>query len=294
MPSRYSEAFATGLKDVFKPFDEPGPDITVSPFAPGEVTTGAGILRAITAAAGARRARANWQVDQQDKAASRYAQALEVQALEKKLNAPDYEQQRIDDTRRYRDEYLKAFRERTNRPPAKRAPTATERAANASLFKLAMGEFDKQGEAYADEQLRTPRIGPGGRKLMPVIDTGQRLATLLAEAKTPSEQLKYAKALGVTPVTANVQDAQGTVTSQPVYDSKRPGMYTFDPAEVSKALGTWTAARREGLLNEWRTQNAGKRSAYEQALMQSAFGDVSVPQEDDPLMEAMRQFAEGP
>lgn len=67
--TRYSDYF----NKAFAAFDQPGPDIHVSPFAPGTVTGEAGVLKAITSIAAARQARAN-------DAAKR---ALQAQAAEK-------------------------------------------------------------------------------------------------------------------------------------------------------------------------------------------------------------------
>lgn len=292
--SRFSKAFQSGIRDALAPYDQPGEDITVNPFKPGEVTTGAGLVRALTALAAARRSRANWRVEQQDKAASRYRQALEVQALEKRLGAPDYDQLRLDESGRHNREMEGIARDREARLGKPRPASPGDRSANASFYRLVLDQMDKDAGRFADEQMSTPRIGPGGRKLVSVADTGQRLAARLAEAATPSEQMKYARALGVSPQSQNVVDAEGNITSQPVFDAKRPGLYSFDPKDVSTALQSWSARRRSGFVDQWNEQNASKRSAYSRALEMSAFPGVSTGEEDDPLMQAAQDAFGGP
>lgn len=287
---RFTRAFTSGAKAAVAPFDEPGPEITVSPFAPGEVTTGAGILRAITAVAGARRARANWDASQREKQAGRYRDALETQLLEQRVNAPDHEAARLSETNRHNLAMEGIARDRVTaagKPKPARPLTPTEKAANASLLKLSLDQFDAQGEKWADEAMTTPRVGVGGKKLPPIADVGQTLARLLKTA-SPSEQLKYAQALGVSPVTdpIDVVDEEGNPVgkqARPRFDAN--GRYQFDPKEVANALTTWMATRRKGLLTQWQSENAPQRSMYQQALAGMAFPGVGAP-EDDPLEAA--------
>lgn len=75
------------FNEGFKPFDEAGPEIPVRPFGPGEVTAPAGIVKAITALAAARRASANKRAKDALALETQKKSALEIQALNQRIDA---------------------------------------------------------------------------------------------------------------------------------------------------------------------------------------------------------------
>lgn len=81
---RFKSAWNAGLNSGTA-LDEPGTPITVRPFAPGEVTPEAGIVKAITKLAAVRRDNANARQKAAEAEAARSKQALETQALTQRI-----------------------------------------------------------------------------------------------------------------------------------------------------------------------------------------------------------------
>ena len=294
MAGRY-ERFTRAFQSSLAPFDEAGPPIEVSPFAPGEVTTGAGIIRALTAIAGARRGRANYIEEQRLKNEDRRYRGLQTQALEQKLAEPDYEQQRIDqatvnatDLKAYRDR-MAAASEARNKILGGRGKKLTPGGATMALKLL-----EQQGDQYAEGEMKSPRLLPGGRQAAPIEKVAQ---LMLGQLRSPdlAKRMEAARALGVRPAMyAAESDAvdEGGFRRQvgrPLLDER--GLPTFDEKAVQDALAAWLATRKTGLKNQWRNANAPMLSAYQAAALGLGLGDVEAP--EDPTEEAALEFAGG-
>lgn len=281
---RFTRAFQEGMA----PFDREGPALEVQPFAPGEVTPEGGILRAITAIGAARRARANYEALQRDKQASRYRDVLETGLLEKRLNAPDYDQLRLNEQIRHNKETEAAFKERTGKMGARGAGGSTTRPPSAAATSLALDTLNKEADTWVNDRLVEPRIAPGGKRQLSIAETGQMLVRQLRH-QDPQKRLEAQRALGVQPATepSAITDPKTGKVSYEAVPVMRGELPTYDNAAVSKALEGWLATRRKALRSEWDAQNAARVGAYRKVAQSLGLG--GIPQYDeasDPLEDA--------
>lgn len=278
------DRFTGAFKEGFAPFDREGPAIEVQPFAPGEVTPEGGILRAITAIAGARRARANYEALQRDKQASRYRDVLETSLLEKKLKAPDYEQLGIDERVRHNTEMEKLYGNRTNATHGRGSGGSTPRPPSAAATSLALDQLDKEANDWVEQRILEPRIAPGGKRQASIAETAQLLARQLRHAD-PKKRAEAQRALGVSPAVEPIASADGkSVEAVPIL---RNGMPVYDDTAVSKAVQGWMEKRRAALRDQWKAQNARRVGAYRSVAQTLGLGGLpDVPDEGDPLEDA--------
>lgn len=291
------DRFTGAFKSGFAPFDKEGPAIEVQPFAPGEVTPEGGILRAITAIAGARRARANYEALQRDKQASRYRDVLETKLLEHKLAAPDYENDRITEAGRHNRVMEDIARDRVSRYGTRAAGGAgTTRPPSAAATDIALKQLDKEAADWAEERLTEPRIAPGGKRQASIAETAQLLVRQLRHAD-PKKRLEAQRALGVSPATEPSAEAEDTPEGKvyrtiPVKDKN--GLPVYDAAQVNKAVEGWLNSRRSALLGQWKQQNASRVSAYRSVAQSLGFGGLPEYDEaSDPLMDAADELFGG-
>lgn len=297
MASRY-ERFTRAFRSGLQPFDEPGEKIDVQPFAPGEVTTGAGVLRALTAIAAARRGRANYLAAERERNEGRRYRDAQIALIESKLNAPDYEQQRIDqaaenaaDLDTYRTGMLGEAKRRNDILSARGGKGSGAAKLTPAGAKMALEVLVKQGERYADEELGARRLGTGGKQYLSIDEYGQKLARGL-RSPVASQRAYAARALGVAPLTIPGDVVEngyltGKKQSRVVFDES--GLPAYDQKAIDAALAAWLAKRRTGLVGQWRTMNSDRLSAYEAAAMGLGLGEVEVP--PDELEEAALEFA---
>lgn len=89
MPSIF-EAVRDRFRSGLSAFDEPGPEIVVRPFGPGEVTAPAGVLKSVMSIAAHRQARSNYRAAAEQRALAMEHDRLQTEALRAKLGEPRY------------------------------------------------------------------------------------------------------------------------------------------------------------------------------------------------------------